>query len=193
MCQESCTAGSPTAAALRGGAASELVAKAQELRRQLREAASELSDVDTTIAELQEELQQFQVRRAVIARKEASLREQVETLGLEKGNAHCQQRSGEQSTPKPKAAPLDSKTSTPDSKTSTTASSEPITFSLDDDAGVNLETLESHGAAEQGASMDDWEQGLEILSNMGSRDRAARLRARWMMSTSRDPKQAARK
>ena len=35
----------------------------QELRRQLREAAAELSDVDTVIEELQEELRQFQVRK----------------------------------------------------------------------------------------------------------------------------------
>mmetsp|Transcript_36965 Transcript_36965/g.69106 ORF Transcript_36965/g.69106 Transcript_36965/m.69106 type:complete len:200 (-) Transcript_36965:91-690(-) len=47
-----------------------------ELQRQWRTSVSELQDIDGTIQELRDELQQFEARREIIARREASLRKQ---------------------------------------------------------------------------------------------------------------------
>lgn len=54
-----------------------------ELQRQWRTSVSELQDIDGTIQELRDELQQFEARREIIARREASLRKQ-EIAGNEK-------------------------------------------------------------------------------------------------------------
>lgn len=169
----------------------------QELRRQLREAAAELSDVDTVIEELQEELRQFQVRRSAIAGREAALRQRADSLALGcpvKGitlSADADIPATPADGPAPSAgSPAPSQTSTSASSpapSQTSSSPEPMTFSLDDDAAAET--------ASDG-SMDDWEQGLDILINAGKPDRAAKLKAHWLMAAARDvrdPKQAARR
>eukprot|EP00931_Biecheleriopsis_adriatica_P071213 TRINITY_DN45059_c0_g1_i1.p1 TRINITY_DN45059_c0_g1~~TRINITY_DN45059_c0_g1_i1.p1 ORF type:complete len:155 (-),score=32.10 TRINITY_DN45059_c0_g1_i1:45-509(-) len=121
------------------------------------QAVSELEQVDRTIAELREELQQFEVRRNVIAAREKLLRSRLAAAGQvvtppSASNDGAGNRSGSEASP----------------------SKEPLCFSLDDGAG---------GPGSRSASLEDWEQGLDMLSAAGqTRDRAASLRAHWLMN-----------
>merc|ERR1719215_276757 len=71
----------------------------------------------------------------------------------------------------------------------------PLVFSLDaegDDSPRSSDGEDSTGCSS--SSMEDWEQGLEALNSIGSRDRAAKLRAHMLQAaTKRSPtKPAAR-
>eukprot|EP00435_Cladocopium_sp_Y103_P059609 s352_g21.t1 len=54
-------------------------------------------------------------------------------------------------------------------------SREPVIFNLDDD-GAGLPKLT------RPTSLEDWEQGLEMLNTAQTRDRQASLRAHWLLS-----------
>eukprot|EP00928_Gymnodinium_smaydae_P077054 TRINITY_DN60199_c0_g1_i1.p2 TRINITY_DN60199_c0_g1~~TRINITY_DN60199_c0_g1_i1.p2 ORF type:complete len:159 (+),score=35.71 TRINITY_DN60199_c0_g1_i1:48-524(+) len=121
-----------------------------------RQAEADLNDIDSVIGELREEIRRFEVRREVIARKKEALRARF-TLHSAAGLA------------------------TPDGSTTASEASpsvEPLVFNLDDANPI---------LNDRPPSIEDWEHGLEILATAGAtRDRAANLRAHWMMSSSRE-------
>ncbi|CAJ1424733.1 unnamed protein product [Effrenium voratum] len=55
-------------------------------------------------------------------------------------------------------------------------SREPVIFNMDDEVGAKM-------PLQRPTSLEDWEQGLEMLSTAGhTRDRAASLRAHWLFT-----------
>mmetsp|Transcript_54316 Transcript_54316/g.137724 ORF Transcript_54316/g.137724 Transcript_54316/m.137724 type:complete len:200 (+) Transcript_54316:78-677(+) len=152
------------------------LADAEGRAQQWRQARAELEDVDRVVEELQEELCRFQMRRRVLADREASLRTRLEA-GDAAGKCAKQRKACIAAA---KAKEL--------------AASEPRIFSLaeEDDAerspGSTVDDFEDGGSST--SSMEDWEAGLEALNSVGSRDRAANLRAFMLVASA---KQAAPK
>eukprot|EP00434_Breviolum_minutum_P037597 symbB.v1.2.033342.t1/scaffold4128.1/size44272/2 len=122
-----------------------------------QQTVAELKQVDHTIEELREELRQFEVRRNLIAGREALLRQRLAAAGQ---------------VLTPTGVEVASTGSGPASEAS--PSREPIIFNLDDDAGLPKLTRPT--------SLEDWEQGLEMLNTAQTRDRQASLRAHWLLS-----------
>lgn len=153
-----------------GKAEAQQVAPADEsgLLRDWRETASELSNIDKVMEELREELRRFEVRRKMIATKEASMRRLLADQGIQLNTDLKEaERAGTQQLP-------------------TSAVSAPHVFSLDEDADQSPTSL--NGADRAGSSpssMEDWEHGLEVLNSVGSRDRAAKLRAHMLVASTK--------
>ncbi|CAE7222656.1 NEK10 [Symbiodinium sp. CCMP2456] len=130
-----------------------------------RGAVAELKQVDQTIEELRQELRQFEIRRGIIANREALLRQRLAAAGQ---------------VVTPPAGTNESTKSTfggasDEAPSEASPSREPVMFNIDDDAGYPKITRPT--------SLEDWEQGLEMLNAAGqTRDRAASLRAHWLMN-----------
>lgn len=121
-----------------------------------QQTVDELKQVDQTIEELREELRQFEVRRNLIAGREALLRQRLAAMGqvlTPTGAASTRGSDASEASP----------------------SREPVIFNLDDD-GAGLPKLT------RPTSLEDWEQGLEMLNTAQTRDRQASLRAHWLLS-----------
>lgn len=138
------------------------------LLRDWRETASELSNIDRVMDELREELRRFEARRKMVASKEASMRRLLVDQGVQLSlGSEEAERVGAQQLPN-------------------SAISAPHVFSLDPDADRSPTSLNgTDHAGSSPSSMEDWEQGLEALNSVGSRDRAAKLRAHMLMATSK--------
>mmetsp|Transcript_94177 Transcript_94177/g.177153 ORF Transcript_94177/g.177153 Transcript_94177/m.177153 type:complete len:173 (-) Transcript_94177:221-739(-) len=136
-----------------------------------RKSVEELQRIDGVIEELREEIQQFEHRREVIAHREATLRQRLTDLG--------------RPPPVEKAETSPSKTALAESSTTASESSQPGSVT-----GPMLFELDGGGRMNSGSrpsSLEDWEQGLELIEKAGStKDRAAALRMHWMMSSNRD-------
>eukprot|EP00438_Fugacium_kawagutii_P006849 Skav210203 [mRNA] locus=scaffold3141:34356:52856:+ [translate_table: standard] len=117
-----------------------------------QQTVDELKQVNQTIEELKEELQQFEARRNLIANREALLRQRLAARG-------------QVLTPTGAASTRGSDAS----EAEASPSREPIIFNLDDD-GAALPKLT------RPTSLEDWEQGLEMLNTAQTRDRQASLR-----------------
>ncbi|CAK9012641.1 unnamed protein product [Durusdinium trenchii] len=98
------------------------------------------------------ELKQFELRRTLIASREALLRQRLAAAGKAGGAASTRGSDASEASP----------------------TREPVIFNLDDEgASTKLQ---------RPSSLEDWEQGLEMLNTAQTRDRQASLRAHWLLS-----------
>lgn len=157
-----------------------LIADESALLREWRQTASELSNVDRVMEDLREELQRFENRRKMIASKEASMRRRLEEQGV-------QLEAGSE-----EADPLGARHLPLNVVGASGPLSAPHVFSLDADADESPSSLNgADSAGSSSSSMEDWEQGLEALNSIGSRDRAAKLRAHMLLAaTKQSPNKA---
>eukprot|EP00929_Paragymnodinium_shiwhaense_P097425 TRINITY_DN59104_c0_g1_i1.p1 TRINITY_DN59104_c0_g1~~TRINITY_DN59104_c0_g1_i1.p1 ORF type:complete len:187 (+),score=39.81 TRINITY_DN59104_c0_g1_i1:65-625(+) len=159
-------------------------------------ATSDLRTMDATIAELREEIEQFQGRRRRLAAQEFALRKTVATKGkLPAG------MDAEAELPPPRleyGGSCGSNATSPE----TARSNGPVMFSMGEDG----QAFASDNPMSRPASIEDWEQGLELIERAGVRmeskpggsgnnkvltrnpqvrDRAANLKAHFLMSATR--------
>ncbi|CAK9003601.1 Serine/threonine-protein kinase Nek10 [Durusdinium trenchii] len=120
-----------------------------------QQAVDELKQVDQTIEELREELKQFELRRTLIASREALLRQRLAAAGKV-------------------VTPVEAASTRGSDASEASPTREPVIFNLDDEgASTKLQ---------RPSSLEDWEQGLEMLNTAQTRDRQASLRAHWLLS-----------
>mmetsp|Transcript_113727 Transcript_113727/g.367999 ORF Transcript_113727/g.367999 Transcript_113727/m.367999 type:complete len:162 (+) Transcript_113727:84-569(+) len=155
-----CSEGNSAAASKVAVVAMEMagLADAEGRAQQWRQARAELEDVDRAVEDLQEELRRFQMRRKVLAEREAALR------------AGAGQVEADQEKKQAAAEPRFFSLAEDDAERSP--------CSTEGDA-------EDRGSST--SSMEDWEVGLEALNSMGSRDRGANLRAHMLMASTKKP------
>mmetsp|Transcript_135505 Transcript_135505/g.342814 ORF Transcript_135505/g.342814 Transcript_135505/m.342814 type:complete len:203 (+) Transcript_135505:98-706(+) len=157
-----------------------------------RRAASELRSIESVMEELREELRGFEVRRKMIASKEVSLRRRLIDHGVEAVDLGLQEEEEEDAD-----RPDDAARTTPSSPGggagagagAAAPKATAAVFCMDD--GEVCQSRSPDSAKSTGrdtspaSSMEDWEQGLEVFNTVGSRDRAAKLRAHMLLATTK--------
>lgn len=163
----------------------------EELQRQWREKVDELRSIDRTLESLRAELQQFELRRASIAKAEVVLRQELDNRALVPSDSGSRIADSEEVRLKSSApegdellqlcvditAACEKGGAAEEMSNKTTARDDPIVFSLNDD-----EDDDEEGATQP--RVQDWETGLDVLNRKPSAcDRAAQMRHRMALAS----------